>query len=65
VGERLVVSGLASSGEATVAFTGEAGDQMLRERSASNLVQEILSNGDPLGVLLDSYQPGAEVRREL
>jgi putative ABC transport system permease protein len=54
VGERLVLSGLASSGETTVAFTGEAGDPDVERRINTQfpVAGEKLSSGDPSGVLL-------------
>jgi putative ABC transport system permease protein len=54
VGERLVLSGLVSSGETTIAFSGEAGDP-IAERTLSADVQidgENLNPADRAGVLL-------------
>src|ERR1700681_1987770 len=54
VGERLVLSRLASSGETTVAFTGDAGDPDVERKINKILpiVGENLSSSDRSGVLL-------------
>jgi putative ABC transport system permease protein len=54
VGERLVLSGLASSGETTVAFSGEAGDPDVEQKINTQLpvAGRNLSSGDRSGVLL-------------
>jgi putative ABC transport system permease protein len=54
VGERLVLSGLASSGETTVAFSGEAGDPDVEQRINTQfpVTGQNLSGGDRSGVLL-------------
>lgn len=54
VGERLVLNGLASSGETTVAFTGDAGDPDVERKISKILpiVGENLSSSDRSGVLL-------------